>query len=368
MMKMKISVWQLICLAFTFQIGLSLLLSENPAIQIAKQDAWISVLLAGLFAAVIALISVRLSLLYPDQTLIQFSQTILGKWPGKIIVIPYFITWFITIGMLLRQFSDFVHVTMFMRTPLWALILPFVLLVVYASQKGGIEVIARCSEIIAPMVVVVYLSLIVLNWPNMRLENLLPVYADSGMGVILRGSLPIVSFFGEVVLMTMTIPFLAKPDKALLGIAVAGTCSVLFVLTSIGIVLMTFGPDLAARMLYPAYEVVRYISAMEFIQNIDVAVVLVWFCLYFVKLASYFFYTTYGLAEWLGFRDWKKSIWFVALVVTCISMWPRHYSFATTSFMNEFWIPYVLPIDMIGIPLFLWIVGMIRQRTNLGIK
>lgn len=363
-MKMKISVWQLICLAFTFQVGLSLLLSETPAIQIAKQDAWICVLVAGLFASVIALLSVGLSSLYPGQTLIQFSQTILGKWPGRIIVTPYFITWFVTTGMLLRQFSDFVHVTMFTRTPLWALILPFVFLVAYASQKGGIEVIARCSEIIAPMVVVVFFGIVFLNWPNMRLENILPIYADSGIGTILRGSLPIVSFFGEVVLLTMTVPFMEKPHKALLGIAIAGGCTVLIVVISVGAVLMTLGPELASRMLYPAYEVVRYISAMGFIQNIDVAVVMVWFCLYFVKLASYFFYTTYGLAEWFGFKDWRKFVWFVGPVVTCISMWPRHYSFATTRLMNEFWIPYVLPIDMIGIPLFLWIVGIIRKRTH----
>lgn len=215
---------------------------------------------------------------------------------------------------------------------------------------------------IGPLVVIVFAALIVLNWPNMNVEDILPVYSDTGIITIVRGRLPILAFFGEVVLM-MTLPFMEKPSKAWLGTCIAGGLTTLFVLMSIAVTLMTFGPDLASRMVYPAYEVIRYISTLDFIQNLDVFVVMVWFCTYFVKLASYFFFTSYGLAQWLGIREWKKTIWFVAPIVTGISCWPKNFNIATVDFLNQFWVPYVLPINMVGIPIFLWAMATIRRAT-----
>ncbi|MCY9664451.1 spore germination protein [Paenibacillus alginolyticus] len=362
-MKAKISIWQLFWLVFSFQIGLTLLMVIRPAIQIAKQDIWISVMIAGIGVIFIAIISVKVSMLYPDQTLIQFSQTILGKWFGKIIVIPYFIMWFFATGMILRQFSDFVHIAMFERTPLWALILPFVLLGAYTTKKGGIEVVARCCEIIGPIVAISFLTLVIFNWGNMDLKNIFPIYADSGGLTIVKGSIPILSFLGEAVLIMMTVPFIAKPQKTLFGILAGGGLTVLFVLISSVVVISTFGPELSSKMLFPPYEIVRFISTMEFIQNMDVAVVMIWFFTYFVKMVTYFFFTSYATAQWLELKEWKKTIWVVAAIVFMIALWPKNFDYITTDFMM-YWEKYVLPINMIAIPLLLLIVGIIRKKTK----
>src|SRR5579875_2024688 len=60
-MNVKISTWQLICLIFSFQVGLSLLLSITPAVQVAQQDAWISAALAGVGSFGIVFICTRLA-------------------------------------------------------------------------------------------------------------------------------------------------------------------------------------------------------------------------------------------------------------------------------------------------------------------
>ncbi|MDQ0189771.1 endospore germination permease [Alicyclobacillus cycloheptanicus] len=362
-MNIKVSVWQLICLVFSFQIGLSLLLSLTPAVQFAKQDAWISVVLAALGTIAMTFVCYQVSAMYPDKTIVQFSQLILGKWLGKFIMIPYFVMWFAVSGMVMRQFSDFVHVTMFTYTPLWALIIPFVLLGAYAIYKGGYEVLARCSEIIGPLVVVVFFTAVILDVPNMDPSNLLPIYTDTGWLNILKGSLPVLSFFGELVLMLMTLPLLQEPKSAFWAISTAGGVTALLVLIAVLVEIMTFGPNLTARMLFPTFEIARYISVMEFVQNLDVIVVLVWFLTYFVKLASYFFFLCFGITQWLNLKDWRSPIYVVAPLTTIVAMLPASFTTATVSFLNQFWIPLVLPINMIGIPLGLWIIAIIRKRS-----
>ena len=86
---MKISGRQIFWMMFTFEVGQSLLLVIPATIRTAKQDAWISILIAG-DRGCSYFLATTLGSLYPKQTLIEFSQTILGKWLGKLLLIPYF--------------------------------------------------------------------------------------------------------------------------------------------------------------------------------------------------------------------------------------------------------------------------------------
>ena len=88
--SMKISGRQIFWMMFTFEVGQSLLLVILATIRTAKQDAWISILIAGGIGVALTFLATTLGSLYPKQTLIEFSQTILGKWLGKLLLIPYF--------------------------------------------------------------------------------------------------------------------------------------------------------------------------------------------------------------------------------------------------------------------------------------
>ncbi len=83
---MKVSGLQIFWLMFSMEMGMTLLLTLPGAIADTKQDTWISMILASMFAITTTFIATKLSLLYPDLTFIEYSQRILGKWLGKIIV------------------------------------------------------------------------------------------------------------------------------------------------------------------------------------------------------------------------------------------------------------------------------------------
>lgn len=57
--------------------------------QQARQDTWISVLLITVFGLAAGLIFASLGSRFPGRTIIQYSETILGRLPGKIIAFTY---------------------------------------------------------------------------------------------------------------------------------------------------------------------------------------------------------------------------------------------------------------------------------------
>ncbi|PHE52522.1 hypothetical protein COF68_34665, partial [Bacillus toyonensis] len=113
---MKISGRQIFWMMFTFEVGQSLLLVIPATIRTAKQDAWISLLIAGGVGIALTFLATTLGSLYPKQTLIEFSQTILGKWLGKLLLIPYFFGWYMIIWITVREFGEFIIIALFHNT------------------------------------------------------------------------------------------------------------------------------------------------------------------------------------------------------------------------------------------------------------
>ncbi|GMA60495.1 GerAB/ArcD/ProY family transporter [Alicyclobacillus fastidiosus] len=149
--------------------------------------------------------------------------------------------------------------------------------------------------------------------------------------------------------------------KAVWGVATAAVLAFLATLA----VILTFGPELASRMWYPFFSMTRFISIMEFIQNVDSIFVIVWFTSMFIKLSVYVFVASYGTAQWLSITNWRKVLWVVAPVgfITAIAIKNVQVD-VSEYYMKMFWIPFVLPINMIGIPVLLLIIGVLRNRFN----
>lgn len=361
---MKISGYQLFWLIFTMEFGMTAIFTLSPAVFLSKQDAWISVIFATLITLCTTYAAVKLSLLYPEQTFIQSSQTILGKWLGKFILIPYFVMWLTVTGVILREFADFVFITLFTQTPLWTIILIMLSAAVYATYSGGLRSIARSGEIIGPVTAAGSILIFIFSVKDWDWLRLLPVYYNTGFMPILLGSLTPASFLAESFMVVMLVAFMKKPQQlmssSLLGVAAASIA----LLAMTMIVIMVFGPNLPAKFIYPLYSIVSYISVMEFIQNIDVIIVLLWIISIFIKLSLYLFITSYGTAQLFRIQKWRRTIWWIAPIVFVLSLLPRNTN-DTMDYAKTFWHDWIFPINLVAIPLLLWIIGSIRKKMAL---
>ncbi|MFF2448795.1 endospore germination permease [Neobacillus sp. NPDC058068] len=362
---MKLSGMQLFWLMFSFETGNMLLLTIGPTAQEAKQDAWISCLAASVFGIAIVFIACKTALLFPKQSLIEFSKLILGKWVGTIVIIVYLIQWFAVIGNILREFADFTITILLPYTPPWALILTMLLLMIYVTTIGGIEGIGRCSEVFGTIIFLSLFALLILSAQNVDLLRILPVFSDTGIQRIWKGTLIPLAFLGESVMVLMLISFMDQPKKGLKSAVWGITAAACFISTVTLWVLMTLGPELTAKLRHPVFDTVSYISVMDFIQNLEIIAVLVWILSVFIKLSLYFFFVCYGTAQLFKVKNWRKMIWITAPFFFALAVFYPNNSY-TFGYMKTYMVYFLLPINMVGIPILLLVVGSIRKKFTVS--
>ncbi|MCL6605402.1 MAG: spore germination protein [Paenibacillus sp.] len=360
-MKIKLTGLQVFWIILIMDLGMTLVMTVTPSLQ-AKQDAWISVIVAGCIDLLIALLATKAAHLYPGQTFFEYSQTILGTWIGKAVVVIYLVQWYTITPIVLRQFSDLVQVMLLQRTPKEATMLLMIFVIVYATYSGGIDGIARCGELLGPIILIMVSLVLIASINMMNWKNILPIYADTGISGILNGSLAPASYLGHSVEYLMFASFMTKPRKGAPYVYGAILTAIFFVLMTTMMVILTLGVNLSPKMWYPFFEMTKKISLFGFIENFDAIPVMIWIASVFVKLSVLLFLLSYGTAQLLNVRNWRNMIWFIIPVIFVFALIPKDVTEATGNYLNNYWVPVAMPVNMLGLPLLLLIVGKWRQR------
>ncbi|XEC95558.1 GerAB/ArcD/ProY family transporter [Paenibacillus tarimensis] len=132
----KIGVRQFMILVILFSVGTSILLAPSLLASEAKQDAWI----AGILGVGVGLLSVwlynTLGNLFPNKTLVEYSEEILGKWIGKAISLVFFIFIFTLTALVLRNLGDFMTTQIMPETPIEFLHIIFFIYCYYGNSFG----------------------------------------------------------------------------------------------------------------------------------------------------------------------------------------------------------------------------------------
>ena len=86
MEKGKISALQMAVMMYPTIVATAILSVPSIIAKYTKNDLWLSPIFASLIGYVTVYIAYKLHKLYPKQTVIQFSEQILGRFAGKLSV------------------------------------------------------------------------------------------------------------------------------------------------------------------------------------------------------------------------------------------------------------------------------------------
>ncbi|CAN7276055.1 GerAB/ArcD/ProY family transporter [Paenibacillus sp. LjRoot56] len=361
MSDMALSNRQIFWLMVSTQIIMTILLTIAPAAQIAKQDAWISILMATGIGIFVAYICGKLSVMFPGLTVVEYNRILLGKWVGGLISALYILVWFVILTVILRQFSLFITGTIMPKTPLYVIQVPMLLIVVYPTVHG-VGVLARICEITGPIILLCVLGPMFLSINQMNWDRLLPIFGDNDMMTLMNGALPTAAFLGDCIMIMMLIAFVSKRKNtirfAICGVMLSGILTVLSMIVSI----LMFGPHVSAGYPYPMLMIVRSISIGGIIENLDAIVVTIWMMSIFTKLGLYLFVASYGTTQLLGLRNWKIVTWITAFVVLLLSFIPVNYEEISVIFPRKIAVQFILPISMVALPVILLMLALLRSR------
>lgn len=298
----SISASQLIYLAIGFLLGTSVLLFPGGT---AENNAWLAVI-AGLAEGLVFLaIYNALASQYPGKTLVEINDLVLGPYLGKIFSLVYLLFFLYVGSQVLRTFVEFILLIMPL-TPVLVVMIPM-LLVTGSAVRNGIEVMARCSQIIVVFTIALFGLLFMLLLKDFELGNLLPVM-DIPLKKFILASHSIAALpFGEVVVFLMILPFVNQPSQV--GWAMGKAFLLAAALLTLSAIQITavLGP-LAGVATYPNFSMVRIISIADILTRLEIIPSFTFFFLGFTKFIVFYYGIVLGTSQMLRMRTYRPLI------------------------------------------------------------
>lgn len=352
--KGRISNTQAAMLAITSLTIIGHLILLTVIFQQSRQDGWIAAIVGSILGLVGIIALVKLSQKFPGLTLIE----ILFKhfsWPGKAIGVLYLIYFFIMVVLGTRLFAEAYTVIM-PETPMWAFITVILLLAAFIVYKG-LETMGRINQIMLPILVIIAIAVAYLTLGETKnYANLLPIMGN-GITPVAIGSLSVMGWFGEFVIMGMILPYVQLPKKLVkTGIGVAVITLIFFLGPITGPIAM-FGAEQAAKMVFPTFSEVRYIDVGVVINRFDAIAVLFWTVGLMIRISIFFYGLSLGIAQSLSLHTYQPLVIPLAWLIGVGAIIFANNYVELNAFLFESYVPLNLLMGAV-LPLALYIWGL----------
>lgn len=329
----------------SIQVGIGIQGFERIIFFEAKQDAWISVVLAGVFSHTVVFVIIKTLQIYGSTDIYGIQQEVYGKWIGRIfnsIFILYSLCAFLII---LKNYIEVLQTWVFPTVPTWLLSSSILLLVIYGFI-GGIRVIVGVSFFS------VVLSLWMLTFTIYPLRysdfhHLLPMM-ESNIGSLLKGAYKMTFTLVGFEILYVVYPFLKEKDKvqkyAHFGIAATNILYLFLMLLSI----VYFSPGQLEKTIWATLSLFKIVK-LPVIERIEYVIIAYWLLIILPNLLLYLLGAVHGIKRTFGLKK-KWILWILSLCIFIASLFLNtrmkinslNDSFATVGFYIVFCYPFVL--------------------------
>ena len=360
MEKGKISSLQMAVMIYPTIVATIILGVPSITAKYAKNDLWLSPILASVIGYVRVYLACKLHQLYPKQTVIQFSEQIVGRFAGKVLGVLFLLFYIQGTGHALRSYSEFMVDSFLVHTPISVIIASMAFLCALIVS-GGLEGLGRAAQLFFPVFFFPLLILIILVFPDFEFKNIFPILEDGIMPPI-KGAIVPMGWFTELFMISFFLPFLVDGKKGKkYGMMTAFAVMMTLVVVNL-IVLFVLGQTTASRV-YPLMQVARYISIAGFFEHLESIVMAIWVVGAFVKISVFYYVAVLGTAQWLNLSDYRSIVWSIGILIVAFSFWSHSSTMELQRFLFGVFPFYGLLIQTI-IPLFLLVIAVVRKRKQ----
>lgn len=272
-MKVKetVSPVQMSTLFFIFMTGSAIINIPGPVVGFAKNGAWLSLLISGVFGFLVLACILYLHDKYPGSTYIDYAREMLGTWVTALLSVPLILFVCHMASGIVLDMGLFLTTSMMRNTPVFVFN-AFTFTLIAFTVRAGIEVMVRMfTNLILIMLFFVFIVLL-LSIPNYHPGHILPIMPD-GIKPILHGAYFTFGFpFSETSLFAMLLPFVKKnpgQKNKLNGLMhLALLLNIIILILSVICVIFVFG-SVVGDIKYSLYMVARQIDFQDIIQRIE---------------------------------------------------------------------------------------------------
>ncbi|MGM0880395.1 MAG: GerAB/ArcD/ProY family transporter [Bacillota bacterium] len=363
MNTVKISIRQLTVLIMFYTIGTTILIIPSSLAADAEQNAWIAAIVGWLLGLIVVGLYILLSRLFPNMTLIEYTEKVFGKWLGKLFSFLFVIFSFIGASAVLFYMGNFMTTQVMPETPIESFMILFAGIIVMGLRLG-LEVLARAAEILFPWFLILFMVSTLLLIPEIDIQKIQPII-EIGIKPIMKGAL---SFVGTaslpLIVFLMVFPaFVNHPKEAGKAFFIGNLLGGVFVIIITFLSISILGADFSERNMYPSYALAKKINIGDFIQRVEILMAGMWFMTIFFKTSFYSYSFLKGLAQICGLKDHRPLAlpYGIILVVYSLVVYPN--VVYMMDFDSKIWVPYALTTCLF-LPLIILGVGTIRGKMN----
>lgn len=360
----RISTHQFMILGAAVLMGGTFFLIAAFVTATGGRDGWMAVLPAFAVTIPYGLMVLSLSAQYPHENLLQISEKFFGKWIGKIIGFIYILISGYYGGLALAVIGVIYEQSVMPLTPRWVFYLGGLLLVFYLVNSG-IEVFARFSEVVFPVIVIALVLSVGLLIPRIEQGELLPILSE-GLKPLFFGSLRVVPFSMAYILFLAGILTFLPTGKQELGQLKTGLWRAVFwvgILNTLVALMqiLIFGPTETIRLAFGILVLGKMVEISRTVSGIESLFLGVWLGALVIKSSAFFFMTTWGIETVFKLKGlkWRLAVSAVFLGIAFGFMRGPYLSIEL-SFAESY---LILPFTSVWIPT-LWGVSRWKKRTG----
>lgn len=276
----QITAMQVTAVLVSSLIGVSILALPRIAAERVNYGAPLATLIGILMGTIGLCAFTFVGMRFPKDFLIEYSEKVIGKWPGRTMGFLFIVYFLVILGLVVREFADIMNTMVLVKTPTYAPILVILFLSVITS-RNDIVTFAYIQFYYAPFMIVPMLLLILIAMGDMKLDNIMPFWGNqtsltdflwAGASV---ASLPFLQIGLSVI--TVLIPFMQQTDKAKKGIWWGIVISGVFILLMVILTIAVMSAEEVVNDFWPALAMTRLIQLpAQILERVDLLYLMVW--------------------------------------------------------------------------------------------
>jgi spore germination protein KB len=272
----------------------------------AGRDAWLAAIISFFSSAALVWLIGRLTLVFPDKSMAQYSQELLGKWPGRLLSLFYLLLFLLMGATDLRIYGEVIRTGFLPETPL-LVILGSVILAAIMVVYAGLEPLGRMADLILPVFTLALIFTLFLPFLLANPDNLRPLLYQGWQPVLLAALTPTV-MAAQYISLTLLVPSVVEPQKAMrTAISSLLWASLVLVFAAV-IVVAVLGADEGARAAFPVFKMIRAIRISDFFERIEFFPIFAWGLGLFVTLAVNLYSLSKGFSQLCLLKDHRPLL------------------------------------------------------------
>lgn len=317
---------------------------------IAKQDSWLSIIIAFIIGIIPYFLFIKLLNIEPNYNISQNMSKYLGKI-GLIFNIILVIVVTLDASIILWNLSNFVSSQFLFKTPIWVIAIFFMLPVIYTTNKG-ISTIGRTATILFIISMIMYITCFITLIFEIDIMNIFPIL-ETNFNSILDGSLMEISYNIITIFTLLSIPKKEIKDvsnKSLIKFYIFNFITTfLVVFFIIGI----FGSPLTNLYQYPEFHILKTINIANFFQRVESLLAFQWLLDFIIGLVIALYFIKATIKECFKFKNETiiHLVTSLVIIVTSICIFKNNtvaYNFLASTYKY-------LKLILVVIPLILYI-------------